>query len=85
MFIVIDVSEKNTDRCVLAPDGHGTFARWEGLRPTFSIMWEKRDDAEKAVKKCAFGDRLVIIEVEGIKLCQETVLERAHEMFYLKG
>jgi hypothetical protein len=84
MYIVIDPCEKNAARCVLAPDGHGTFARWEGLRPTFSIMWEKRVDAELAVKKCAFGDRLAIFEVEGIKLGPTSVVEMAHELFYLK-
>jgi hypothetical protein len=84
MFIVIDPCEKNVDRCVLAPDGHGTLARWERMRPTFSIMWENRVDAELAVKKCPIGDRLAIFEVEGIKLGPATVEERAHEMFYLK-
>jgi len=84
MYIVIDPCEKNVDRCVLAPDGHGTLARWESLRPTFSIMWYSRADAELAVKKCPFGSRLTIFEVEGIKLGPETVLEQAHELFYLK-
>jgi|WetSurMetagenome_2_1015567.scaffolds.fasta_scaffold169661_1 hypothetical protein len=83
MYIVIDPCEKNVDRCVLAPDGHEGLARWESMQPTFSIMWNSRADAELAVKKCPFGDRLIIWKVEDIKLRSATVEERAHEMFYL--
>jgi len=83
MFIVIDPSEASCNRCVFAPDGHG-MASWEFLRPVRSILWADRAAAEKVVKSYGMTEQLTILEVEAVRIPQETVLERVCEMFYLK-
>jgi hypothetical protein len=84
MYIIVDLNEKSCNRCVLARAGRDGLARWEFLRPVESILWDSRDAAERVVKSYQLECQVVILEVEGVQIPQESVLGRVCKMFSLK-